>query len=107
MTDIREVAERARGKTDWTIREIRSAVPQMLPRLVEGALNARYGSSARSTVGPTGWHRVPSARATHWFLRGWAICGYGSVGTAFGRRDDENDVECPTCRREIERTKAS
>lgn len=104
MPDIREVAERARGKRTWSVSEIRSAIPRMNPRLIESALRARYGASAESTVGPTGWHAVPQARATHWFNRGWAICGWGTTSTSFGREDEH---ECPACRREIERSKVA
>lgn len=104
MPDIREVAERVRGKRTWSVREVRAAVPKMRPELIEQAFFRRYGSAASSVVGPTGWHRVPHARSTHWFLRGWAICGWGSTGTEFGREDEH---ECPACRREIERAKVA
>lgn len=104
MPDVREVAERSRGRRSWSVTEIQQAFPSMSRDLVEKALRGRYGRSAQTHAGPTGWHGAPDMKATHFFVRGWAICGFGTVAVSLGR---ENDFECPACRNEVERTKVA
>lgn len=109
MEDVRAVAERVRGKRTWSIEEIRSAMPRMNRELVRRELEARYHRANFSTEGPTGWQGPDQANAVHWFVRGWAVCGWGILTHEVGRilHDEDFRQECPACRRAIERTKVA
>ena len=109
MEDVRAVAERARGKRTWSIEDVRAAIPKMRRRVIRRELRMRYGGSFRAgiTQGPTGWSQPPGSQAVHWFLNGWALCGWGLLSNFYGRPEDEDSIECPACRRGIERAKVA